>query len=146
MATDSIIFPAPVRNAAKVRPQDIDRNISARFHALRVASGLTQKQLADLLSLSFQQVFKYEKGVNRIPSATLYRMAEIFEIPVASFFEGWELGRTSNGSKLPDQRLVVDLVRTWRSIEDAEAREAVCAQARLLARVTQRQQERFALA
>jgi transcriptional regulator with XRE-family HTH domain len=130
---------AASRQPRKLRPQDIDLYVSHRVHASRVASGFTQKQLAEFLGLTYQQIFKYEKGTNRIPSATLYRMAELFDVPVASFFEGCRAD-TGERSKLPDQRVILDLVRNFRGIADGDARELLLATARTLCRLTQERQ------
>jgi transcriptional regulator with XRE-family HTH domain len=46
--------------------------------------------LADALGVTFQQVQKYEKGMNRISSGRLVRIAEILKVPIAFFFEGLE--------------------------------------------------------
>ena len=50
--------------------------------------GMTQETLADALGLTFQQVQKYEAGVNRISAARLYEICEVFGVPIASMFEG----------------------------------------------------------
>jgi transcriptional regulator with XRE-family HTH domain len=69
-------------------PQDAE--IGRRVRTLRMQRGLSQTVLADALGVTFQQVQKYEKGMNRISSGRLVRIAEILKVPIAFFFEGLE--------------------------------------------------------
>ena len=48
------------------RAQDVDRHVGARLRELRVAAGLSQQVLADLIGVTYQQAHKYETGVNRL--------------------------------------------------------------------------------
>src|SRR5215475_14495861 len=50
--------------------------------------GMSQEKLGDLLGLTFQQVQKYEKGVNRIGAGRLFEVARILNVPVDFFYEG----------------------------------------------------------
>ncbi len=50
--------------------------------------GMSQERLGDLLGLTFQQVQKYEKGVNRIGAGRLFEVARILNVPVDFFYEG----------------------------------------------------------
>jgi transcriptional regulator with XRE-family HTH domain len=50
--------------------------------------GMSQEKLGDLLGLTFQQVQKYEKGVNRIGAGRLYEVARILGVPIDFFYEG----------------------------------------------------------
>jgi transcriptional regulator with XRE-family HTH domain len=54
---------------------DLDRAIAARIRARRQASGITQEKLADALGITFQQVQKYEKGMNRVSAGRLIEIA-----------------------------------------------------------------------
>ncbi|MEN5230296.1 helix-turn-helix domain-containing protein [Brevundimonas naejangsanensis] len=51
------------------RAADFDVAIGARLQAARIASSKTQSDIGNLLGVTFQQVQKYEKGVNRLPGA-----------------------------------------------------------------------------
>ncbi len=50
--------------------------------------GMSQGKLGDLLGLTFQQVQKYEKGVNRIGAGRLFEVAQILGVPIDFFYEG----------------------------------------------------------
>jgi transcriptional regulator with XRE-family HTH domain len=49
--------------------------------------GMSQEKLGEMLGLTFQQVQKYEKGVNRIGAGRLYRVAQILGVQVSYFYE-----------------------------------------------------------
>jgi len=50
--------------------------------------GMSQEKLGEMLGLTFQQVQKYEKGVNRIGAGRLYQVAHILGVPIEYFYEG----------------------------------------------------------
>ena len=50
--------------------------------------GMSQEKLGDALSLTFQQVQKYEKGTNRIGASRLQQIGHFLQVPVSFFFEG----------------------------------------------------------
>jgi transcriptional regulator with XRE-family HTH domain len=54
----------------------------------RMLLGISQEKLSRLLGLTFQQVQKYERGINRISAGRLYELAHILRVPVGFFFEG----------------------------------------------------------
>jgi transcriptional regulator with XRE-family HTH domain len=53
----------------------------------RLMLGMSQEKLADRLGITFQQVQKYEKGVNRISASRLQHVGDILEVPISFFFE-----------------------------------------------------------
>ncbi len=62
----------------------VGRNI--RLH--RLSRGMSQTALADGIGITFQQVQKYEKGVNRVGAARLMRIANTLNVPVARLLAG----------------------------------------------------------
>ncbi|GAU80158.1 helix-turn-helix domain-containing protein [Bosea sp. BIWAKO-01] len=69
-------------------PNRVDEYVGIRLRRMRRLTGYSQTKLAELLGITFQQIQKYEKGVNRISASRLQHIANIFQIPVAHFFEG----------------------------------------------------------
>ncbi len=69
-------------------PDDVDAHIGGRVRLRRMMIGVSQEQLGVALGLTFQQIQKYEKGLNRIGAGRLYRIARILSVPVEFFFEG----------------------------------------------------------
>ena len=68
----------------------IDAHIGSRVRLRRMTTGVSQEQLGAALGVTFQQVQKYEKGLNRIGAGRLYRISRILDVPVAYFYEGLE--------------------------------------------------------
>ena len=64
----------------------IDILIGDRIRDSRKAKMMSQTDLAEKLGVSWQQVQKYERGVNRVSAARLWEIAEILERPMAWFF------------------------------------------------------------
>jgi DNA-binding Xre family transcriptional regulator len=71
----------------KRSPDRVDIEVGRRVRTFRLEKRLSQEQLGDQLGLTFQQVQKYEKGINRIGAGRLQRIANILEIPVGDFFD-----------------------------------------------------------
>jgi transcriptional regulator with XRE-family HTH domain len=72
----------------KKSPNPIDRHVGSRVRMRRVMLGMSQEKLGDALGLTFQQVQKYEKGINRIGASRLQQISRILDVPPAYFFEG----------------------------------------------------------
>ena len=64
----------------------IDVHVGSRICARRKLLQLSQKELAERLGITFQQVQKYEKGVNRIGAGRLYSIAAILGVDVSYFY------------------------------------------------------------
>lgn len=69
----------------------IDSAVGKRIRQRRKALGLSQTELADRIGVKFQQVQKYESGVNRVAASRLWKIAASLHIPVTFFFEDLEL-------------------------------------------------------
>jgi transcriptional regulator with XRE-family HTH domain len=74
----------------KKQANPIDIQVGNRVRIRRMLIGMSQERLGDLLGLTFQQVQKYEKGVNRIGAGRLFEMARILNVPIDFFYEGME--------------------------------------------------------
>ena len=67
----------------------IDVHVEKAIRARRRFMGQSQPQLAEAVSRSYQQIQKYEVGVNRVPASLLYRLARVQGVPVGFYFEGF---------------------------------------------------------
>ena len=74
----------------KKQANPIDLQVGNRVRIRRMLVGMSQEKLGDLLGLTFQQVQKYEKGVNRIGAGRLFEVARILGVPIDYFYEGLE--------------------------------------------------------
>lgn len=67
---------------------EFDSYIGARLRMRRLMLGMSQEALGEKLSLTFQQIQKYEKGTNRVSASRLYELAQVLDVPVQFFFDG----------------------------------------------------------
>ena len=115
----------------KKAPNHIDRHIGSRVRARRTMLGMSQERLADALGLTFQQVQKYEKGMNRIGASRLLQIAGILDVSIEFFFEGLPGLRAGgfSGDSLMAEFLTRSesdrLVRGFLRLKDDEARRKV---------------------
>src|SRR5271154_7500275 len=72
----------------KKQANPIDIQVGNRVRIRRMLIGMSQERLGDLLDLTFQQVQKYEKGVNRIGAGRLFEVSRILGVPIDYFYEG----------------------------------------------------------
>ena len=72
----------------KKQANPIDGQVGNRVRLRRMLIGMSQERLGELLGLTFQQVQKYEKGVNRIGAGRLFEVARILGVPIDYFYEG----------------------------------------------------------
>ena len=87
----------PHRVVSKDGPDPVDVHVGKRIRERRVSLGRSQANLGEYLGLTFQQIQKYEKGVNRISASKLWVLSNLFEVPVEWFLEG--LGKAGKGQK-----------------------------------------------
>jgi transcriptional regulator with XRE-family HTH domain len=74
----------------KKQANPVDAHVGHRVRLRRMLMSMSQERLGDLLGLTFQQVQKYEKGINRIGAGRLFEVAGILGVPVAYFYENVE--------------------------------------------------------
>jgi transcriptional regulator with XRE-family HTH domain len=74
--------------ATKRAPNPTDKHVGSRVRMRRKMLAISQTKLGHALGLTFQQVQKYEKGINRMGASRLRQMSDILQVPVEFFFEG----------------------------------------------------------
>ena len=68
-------------------PREIDVHVGQRVRQRRVLCGLSQTELANAIGLTFQQLQKYERGMNRISASKLWQISQVLDVPVQWFFK-----------------------------------------------------------
>ena len=116
-------------------PSGIDRVVGQRIRWRRRDLKLTQERLGELLDLTFQQVQKYEKGVNRVSAGRLYEIAGVLGVPVSYFFDGAEefLGAEQAEFAEDDSEPhapvmtpeMLELISAFQKIEDISLRKSL---------------------
>ena len=69
------------------RPNPVDIHVGGRVRFRRMLLGMSQEKLGERLGLTFQQVQKYEKGVNRIGASRLFDLSQVLQVPIQFFYE-----------------------------------------------------------
>lgn len=121
-------------------PHPVDVHVGNRLRTRRTMLGMTQETLGDSVGVTFQQIQKYERGLNRIGSSRLYEFACILGIPVAYFFDDYKentdpgsSSTSSAGRGFPNKEYekfgneVLGLVRAYYDIEEPLVRKRVLA-------------------
>lgn len=106
------------RNARRANTMDV--HVGSRVRLRRMLLGMSQEKLGEQLGLTFQQVQKYEKGVNRIGAGRLHELAKVLGVPVQFFYEysGEAEGAGAQGfAEHRDDSLVVDFLSTREGLE-----------------------------
>ncbi|MCV2891558.1 helix-turn-helix domain-containing protein [Lentibacter sp. XHP0401] len=102
----------------------VDVHVGKRLRQRRWLAGMTQQQLAEKVGIKFQQIQKYETGANRVSASRLWDISEVFDVPVAYFFEGIEASEALNtkDENIPADLLgdkeAMDLIRSYYSIPE----------------------------
>ena len=119
-------------------PNPVDVHVGTRVRLRRTLLGMTQTGLGQAIGLTFQQVQKYERGVNRIGSSRLYDLARVLDVPVNFFFDDMpteiasKSGAASSGPPegaevfdpdIVSKRETLELVRAYYKIENPQVRK-----------------------
>jgi transcriptional regulator with XRE-family HTH domain len=125
---------------ARKGPDAVDKQVGVRVRMQRLTLDMSQQKLAADLGVSFQQVQKYEKGVNRIGAGRLRQLAEILQVPITFFYEDFPTIRRSKSalpSYIADFLTSADglaLTEAFMSIRDARRRRCLVILAEAMAR------------
>ena len=110
----------------------VDVHVGRRVRHRRWMVGMTQQQLGDIVGIKFQQIQKYETGMNRISASRLWDIAQALGVSISFFFEGFggeegvvETATTAaegqRGDLLADKE-ALELVRSYYAIPEAQRR------------------------
>lgn len=112
----------------------VDVHVGKRVRHRRWMVGMTQQQLGEAVGIKFQQIQKYETGMNRVSASRLWDIAKAMDVDVRFFFEGIEEGVTDTapddlktespkmqGDLLADKE-ALELVRSYYSIPENQRR------------------------
>ena len=95
-------------------PNPIDVHVGSQLKLRRIMLGLSQERLAEELGITFQQVQKYEKGLNRIGASRLWDLAQVLGVSVAYFYENIdENSKNKSPRKISNQLILSDNVKEF---------------------------------
>jgi transcriptional regulator with XRE-family HTH domain len=97
---------------------NVDIEMGRRIRLRRVEIGLSQSELGEKLGVSFQQVQKYEKGVNRVGASRLQQIAEALGVDVTFFYGGNSKEREVESLLFLDSSFTLRLLRAYTAVEN----------------------------
>lgn len=108
----------------------VDVHVGKRVRHRRWLVGMTQQQLAEKVGIKFQQIQKYETGMNRVSASRLWDIAAALSVPVSFFFEGLAEDSRSvsevETSEVPldilKDKEALELVRSYYAIPETQRR------------------------
>jgi transcriptional regulator with XRE-family HTH domain len=102
----------------------VDAHVGKRIRHRRWMIGMTQQQLADKVGIKFQQIQKYETGMNRVSASRLWDISDAVGVTISFFFEGRaENAQASQaGNDMMADKEALELVRSYYAIPEAQRR------------------------
>jgi transcriptional regulator with XRE-family HTH domain len=125
------------------RPSPIDVHVGTRIRLRRTLLAMSQERLGEALGLTFQQVQKYERGVNRVGASRLFDLSRVLDVPISFFFDdmpetvagpnaaasrrsiGFSDAQDPFGDDTMSRRETLELVRAYYRIADPALRKKV---------------------
>ena len=123
------------RTVAEYGPHPVDVHVGGRVRNRRIFLGMSQTDLGKELGVTFQQIQKNERGVNRMGGSRLYHLSQVLKVPIPYFFEDMPPYDDSDESglrhgvqepsapELMDKRETMELVRAYYRIRDPKVRD-----------------------
>lgn len=120
----------------------VDVHVGRRLRLRRTILGMSQEALGDSSGVTFQQIQKYERGINRIGSSRLFQFSKILKVPVSYFFDefdgdsnpasGYQMAGFAESEANDDagfdrmtSRETLEMARAFNRIEDPAVRKRV---------------------
>lgn len=100
----------------------VDAHVGKRVRHRRWMVGMTQQQLADKVGIKFQQIQKYETGMNRVSASRLWDIAEALGVPISFFFDGLAGAEPQVRGDLMGDKEAAELVRSYFAIPEQQRR------------------------
>ena len=118
----------------------IDKYLGDRIRARRIMIKMSQEELGEKLGVSFQQIQKYEKGVNRVSAALMVSVAQILNVDIGYFFDGTQ--KVRRGTEIETPALIElaltshgpRLIEAFLKLKNNQLRSAIADLAEVLAR------------
>ena|ERR1700733_5034813 len=120
---------------AKKIVNPVDRHVGTRIRMQRMARGFSQTELGKAVGVTFQQVQKYEKGVNRVGASRLQQIANALKVRPDFFFEGAS-GKAVGNSGSREAAIIEDFIfsrdgvalsKAFINISEAKMRRSIVA-------------------
>jgi len=111
--------------------EDVEKHIGQQIKMLRISNKMSQKALAEKLGITYQQVQKYETGMNRISVARVWQFCQIFSVKPDFLFKNLldlDDENASAGELIPNAMATsqdIRLMLSFKKIDDSDTRNLV---------------------
>lgn len=118
-------------------PNPIDIHVGKRLRFARTMQGMSQESVGAAIGVTFQQIQKYERGINCVRSTMLFELAKVLKVKITFFFEGLEgeygdvlpgasdSGDNSFDMQIASSRETMELMRAFHRISDSQLRSKI---------------------
>ncbi len=114
----------------------VDQHIAKKLKKFRLEQGIGLEQLGELAGLSFQQIQKYEKALNKISAGKLFEIAHALNQPISAFFDGLKISGKYFNIKIKSEKTrkkeseelskdLLPLIRSFNLIENAQLKRQI---------------------
>lgn len=110
---------------SKSRITEADIQIGRNLRAMRDFARISQKDLAKIVGVTFQQLQKYETGKNRLPAAKLFKLAHFFGVPYENFFHGINGAQASCMTLVDNDPLTAKILYKIRTVDDPDVKRQI---------------------
>ena len=120
MAKETGLEDPEVEERGSRRANPIDVHVGARVRLRRMLLGMSQEKLGEHLGLTFQQIQKYEKGINRIGASRLFDLSQVLGVPVQFFYEELAVGQPAGAAgfgERPAESYAVEFLGSREGLE-----------------------------
>lgn len=126
-------------------PHPVDVHVGGRVRLRRMTRGMSQETLGRSLGVTFQQIQKYEKGINRIGASRMFELSNVLDVSIQFFFDDYgDLSMCANRGMAEDETdhsimsfisspEGIELCRSFSSIQDPALRKRTLELIRTLA-------------
>jgi transcriptional regulator with XRE-family HTH domain len=137
MSRESAVEEIEPEDRGTRRANPIDVHVGSRVRLRRMLLGMSQEKLGERLGLTFQQIQKYEKGINRIGASRLFDLSKVLAVPVQFFYEDLPEARGDGAAGFADapaesyaaeflgSREGLELNKAFARITDAKVRRSI---------------------
>lgn len=101
----------------------VDKHVGRRLKRRRTITGVAQATLAEKCNITFQQIQKYEQGLNRVSAGRLWEFSRLLDVPVTYFYEGIDRSDGSLETDFEDQLFEpenAEVLENYHKIPDRE--------------------------
>jgi len=116
----------------------VDKHIATKLKKFRIEQGLGLEELSELTGVSFQQIQKYEKAINKISAGKLFEIAHALNKPISAFFDGLKISGKYYNVKINSEKKrkkesdelnkdLLPLIRSFNLIENMQMKRQIIA-------------------